>query len=54
MLDTFLAGLEAAFQLLLSGGSEVFSLYTGVPILAGILALWVLDRIFGIFKLIKG
>ena len=53
-MDAFLSGLNLVWSFLLSSAAIVFNLFTTVPVLAAILALWVLDRIFGIFKLIKG
>lgn len=32
---------------------KIFNLYTTCSILSGFFALWVLDRIFGIFDLLK-
>ena len=53
-MSAFLSGLDAAWTFLLSVLSKCFDLYTGTPVFVAVFALWVLDRIFGIFDLIKG
>lgn len=53
-MQQFLDGLSAAWTFLFNCMTMIFGLHTAVPVFAAILALWVLDRIFGIFKLIKG
>lgn len=54
MMSQWLSGLTACWDFLLSVLSNVFVLYTGIPIFISVFVLWLLDRIFGIFDLIKG
>ncbi len=53
-MSAFISGLDAAWAFLLSTFGDIFDLYTSVPVFVAAFVLWVLDRIFGIFKLIKG
>lgn len=53
-MSAFLSGLDAAWTFLLDVMGRLFGLYTTVPVFVAVLALWILDRIFGIFDLIKG
>lgn len=53
-MDIFLSGMDAAWQFLLQVGTAVFSMYITYPILMAAFTLWILDRVFGIFDLIKG
>lgn len=52
-MSAFLTGLDAAWTFLLDVLNQLFSMYTGIPIFIAVFALWVLDRVFGIFDLIK-
>lgn len=49
MLDALPAIAEFFWQML----TEVFDLYTTSSVLAGFFTLWLLDRMFGIFDVIK-
>lgn len=53
-MDAFIAALSAIWTFLLNVLTQVFNLYTGTPVLVAVFALWVLDRIFGIFKFMRG
>lgn len=53
-MAAFLSGLDAAWTFLLQVMSIVFQLYTNEPIFMSIFTLWILDRVFHIFDLIKG
>lgn len=53
-MSAFLSSLGLIWDFLLSTMSQTFALYTTAPVLVAVLALWVLDRVFGIFDLIKG
>lgn len=53
-MSAFLSGLDSAWTFLLDVMSHLFELYTTVPVLIAVFALWVLDRVFGIFDLLKG
>lgn len=52
-MSAFLTGLDAAWAFLINVLNQLFSMYTTVPIFVAVFALWVLDRVFGIFDLIK-
>lgn len=52
-MSAFLTGLDAAWTFLIDVLDRLFSMYTTVPIFVAVFALWVLDRVFGIFDLIK-
>ena len=54
MLQAFINGLELIWPFLLNVMSQVFNLYMTQPILMAIFSLWILDRVFHIFDLIKG
>ena len=53
-MAAFLSGLDAAWMFLLQIMSLIFQLYTTVPVFMAVFTIWLLDRIFGIFDLIKG
>lgn len=53
-MNAFLIGLESSWTFLLQIMSLVFSLYTEEPVFMAVFTLWLLDRIFHIFDLIKG
>lgn len=53
-MAAFLSGLQAAWSFLLDTMTQVFNLYITMPILIAVFVLWILDRVFGIFDLIKG
>ena len=53
-MASFLVGLEAAWTFLMDVLGQVFDLDVGVPVFVAVFALWVLDRIFGIFRLMRG
>lgn len=46
--------LTLIWNFLLSCMTTIFNTYMAVPVLLSVFALWVLDRIFGIFHIIKG
>lgn len=50
----FLSGLDAAWTFLLDVMGQTFALYTTVPVFIAVFVLWILDKVFGIFDLIKG
>lgn len=53
-MTVFIDNLTLIWNFLLSVLSQVFTLYTSVPVFVAVFALWVLDRIFHIFDFIKG
>lgn len=53
-MSAFISALGQIWDFLISTMSQIFALYTTAPVLVAVLALWVLDRVFGIFDLIKG
>lgn len=53
-MSAFLAGLDAAWMFLFDVLTKLMETYTTVPVFIAVFALWVLDRIFGIFDFIKG
>lgn len=53
-MSAFLAGLDAAWTFLFDVMTKLFQMYTTIPVLIAVFALWILDRVFGIFDLIKG
>lgn len=53
-MSAFISSLGLIWDFLLSTLTKTFELYTTAPVLVAVLALWVLDRVFGIFDLIKG
>ena len=53
-MSAFLSGLDSAWTFLLQVMSLVFNLYTEEPVFMSVFTLWILDRVFGIFDLIKG
>lgn len=54
MQARFLSLLFQIWEFLLDIFSKVFVLYTTQPVLMAAFTLWILDRVFGIFDLIKG
>ena len=53
-MDVFISSLGLLWDFLLSTMGQIFNLYMVSPVLIGAFALWVLDRVFHIFDLIKG
>lgn len=53
-MSAFLSNLDLIFNFLVTCFSYIYGVYQSSPILMSVLALWVLDRVFGIFDLIKG
>lgn len=53
-MSAFLSDLDLIFNFLVTCFSYIYGLFQSSPLLMSVLALWVLDRIFGIFDLIKG
>ena len=53
-MSALFAGLDIIWSFILGSLSSIFGLMITVPLLALVLGLWILNRIFGIFKLIKG
>ena len=51
---SFLDQLGLVFDFLLSVLTQIFSLYSSNPVLMSVFTLWILDRVFGIFNLVKG
>lgn len=45
--------LPAIFQFFLTWITSIFNLYTTSSVLAGFFTLWILDRAFGIFDILK-
>lgn len=48
-----LEALPAIFQFFLSWISQIFDVYVTSSVLAGFFTLWILDRVFGIFDVLK-
>lgn len=48
-----ISALGPILQFMLGFFGEIFDLYTTCAVLSGVFALWVLDRIFGIFDILK-
>ena len=48
-----LQALPAIFQFFLSWLSQIFDAYVTCSVLAGFFTLWILDRVFGIFDVLK-
>lgn len=53
-LFDFFVLLSQIWRFMLDIFSNVWQLYTTVPVLMAVLGLWLLDRIFHIFDFIKG
>lgn len=53
-MTAFIDNLTLVWNFLLNVMTAIFNLYTTVPLLIAVFALWVLDRIFHIFDFIKG
>lgn len=53
-MAAYLDALTQVWNFLLTVLSAVWGLYTSQPVLMSFFTLWLLDRIFGIFDLIKG
>ena len=53
-MSAYLSDLDLVFNFLLTVLTAMYNLYTTYPIFMSVIALWALDRIFGIFDLIKG
>lgn len=53
-MSDFLSSLDLIWSFLLDVLTQVFGLYTSYPVFMAVFTLWVLDRVFGIFDLIKG
>ena len=54
MMAAFLSGLDAAWTFLISTLGQIFGLYTTIPVFIAIFVLWILDRVFHIFDLLRG
>lgn len=48
-----LEALPAIFQFFLNWISNIFNVYVTSSVLAGFFTLWLLDRAFGIFDILK-
>lgn len=48
-----MSDLKLLVNWLFSWLPKIFNLYTGTFVLSFVLALWVLDRIFGIFDMLR-
>ena len=47
------SSLSALFDFVLDGLSNIFNVYVSSSVLVGFFALWVLDRLFRIFDILK-
>lgn len=47
------SSVPALFQFVLDGLSNIFNVYVSSSILVGFFSLWVLDRLFHIFDILK-
>lgn len=53
-MNVYLVQLQSIWNFLIEVLTQVFDLFVGNPIFISVFALWILDRVFGIFDLIKG
>ncbi len=53
-MTSYLSNLQLIWNFFLQVLKVIFDLYTKEPIFMSVFSLWVLDRVFGIFDLIKG
>lgn len=53
-MSLFLSELELVAVALFDVMADIFTMMMNTPILTAVLALWVLDRVFGIFDYLKG
>lgn len=53
-MASYLSDLNSIWDFLLLILQSCFQVFTTHPIFMSIFALWVLDRVFGIFDLIRG
>lgn len=53
-MSGFLSNLGLIWDFLISTLTQLFALYTSYPVFMAVFTLWVLDRVFGIFNLVKG
>lgn len=47
------SSVPALFNFILDGLSNIFTIYTTSSVLVGFFALWVLDRLFHVFDILK-
>lgn len=52
-MNQYLADLGAIWSYLLNLLGQIFNLYTTSAIFISVFTLWVLDRIFGIFDILR-
>lgn len=53
-MGEFVSTLQQVWDFLIDVLNQVFSLFTSSPIFIAVFVLWILDRVFHIFDLIKG
>lgn len=53
-MSNYLSNLDLIWNFLIMVLTTVFNLFTSHPIFMSVFGLWILDRIFGIFDLIRG
>ena len=53
-MSAFLSNLDLIWDFLLDVFRVICNLYVRSPIFMSVFSLWVLDRVFGIFDLIRG
>ena len=53
-MSDYLSNLDLIWNFLVTVLTTVFNLFTSHPIFMSVFGLWILDRIFGIFDLIRG
>lgn len=53
-MGDFLGNMDLIYNFFILCVRQIFGLYTSYPVFMAVFTLWVLDRIFGIFDLIKG
>lgn len=53
-MDAFLSVLTSGWDFIFQVLTLVYQLYSREPVFMAVLSLWVLNRVFGIFDLLKG
>lgn len=52
-MTEFIVGLRSISAFLFDTLTKVFNAYTTVPVLVAVFGLWLLDRVFGIFDILR-
>lgn len=53
-MDAFLSVLTSGWDFIFQVLTLVYRLYSQEPVFMAVLSLWVLNKVFGIFDLLKG